>query len=122
MRLARFVFAGIPFALLATVLVAAFISGKWTGKAEEGPEWVFNFKSQDNKLTGTMVGADGKERPIEDGKLDLDTLSFSVKSEWQGTAIKLVMKGKVSSDQIELRVDTDDGAWGTDLILKRASK
>ena len=122
MRLERFVCAGVLFALLPTVLVAADISGKWTGKAEEGPEWVFNFKAQDNKLTGTMVGADGKERPIEDGKSDVDTLSFSVNSEWQGAAIKLVMKGKVSGDQINLRVDTDDGAWGTDVILKRASK
>jgi len=122
MRLSHLVCAGVLFALLSTLLVAAEISGKWTGKAEEGPEWVFNFKAQDNKLTGTMVGADGKERPIEDGKSDVDTLSFSVNSEWQGAAIKLMMKGKVSGDQINLRVDTDDGAWGTDVILKRASK
>jgi autotransporter translocation and assembly factor TamB len=107
---------------LASVLLAADISGKWASKGEEGPQWVFNFKVDGSKVTGTMQGTDGKERPINDGKLDGDALSFSVNSEWQGQAIKLVMKGKVAGEKIELRVDTDDGAWGTDLVLTRSSK
>ena len=107
---------------VASVLLAADISGKWAGKSEQGPDWVFNFKADGSKVTGTMQGADGKERPINDGKLEGDALSFSVDSEWQGQAIKLVMKGKVSGEKIELRVDTEDGAWGTDLVLTRSSK
>jgi hypothetical protein len=107
---------------VTSVLLAADISGKWAGKSEQGPDWVFNFKADGNKVTGTMQGADGKERPINDGKLEGDALSFSVDSEWQGQAIKLVMKGKVSGEKIELRVDTEDGAWGTDLVLTRSSK
>jgi hypothetical protein len=107
---------------VTSVLHAADISGKWAGKSEQGPEWVFNFKVDGSKVTGTMQGTEGKERPINDGKLEGDTLSFSVDSEWQGQAIKLVMKGKVSGEKIELRVDTEDGAWGTDLVLTRSSK
>jgi len=107
---------------VTSVLLAADISGKWAGKGEQGPEWVFNFKADGSNVTGTMQGADGKERPINDGKLEGDTLSFSVNSEWQGQAIKLVMKGRVSGEKIELRVDTEDGAWGTDLVLTRSSK
>jgi len=122
MRFCRFL--GLVFFLgtLTSVLLAADISGKWAGKSEEGPAWVFNFKADGSKITGTMQGADGKERPINDGKLEGDALSFSVNSEWQGQPIKLVMKGKVSGDKIELRVDTDDGAWGTDVVLTRASQ
>jgi len=108
--------------VLTPLLLAADISGKWEGKGEEGPHWVFNFKADGSKLTGTMLGSDGKERPINDGKLEGDALSFSVDSEWQGQAIKLVMKGKVSGEKIDLRVDTEDGAWGTDLVLTRAPK
>ena len=108
--------------VVTSVLVAADISGKWAGKGEQGPGWVFNFKADGSKVTGTMQGADGKERPINDGKLEGDTLSFSVNSEWQGQAIKLVMKGKVSGEKIELRVDTEDGAWGTDLVLTRSTQ
>ena len=107
---------------MTSVLLAADISGKWSAKAEQGPDWVFNFNADGGKVTGTLQGADGKERPINDGKLEGNALSFSVNSEWQGQAIKLVMKGKVSTEKIELRVDTDDGAWGTDLVLTRSSK
>jgi hypothetical protein len=107
---------------ITSVLLAADISGKWAGKGEQGPQWVFNFKADGSKVTGTMQGADGKERPINDGKLEGENLSFSVDSEWQGQAIKLVMKGKVSGEKIELRVDTEDGAWGTDLVLTRSSQ
>ena len=107
---------------LTSVLLAADISGKWSGKSEQGPDWSFNFKVDGSKVTGTMQAADAKERPINDGKLEGDALSFSVDSEWQGQAIKLVMKGKVSAEKIELRVDTDDGSWGTDLVLTRSAK
>jgi len=107
---------------VTSVLLAADISGKWAGKSEQGPDWAFNFKTDGSKVTGTMQATDGKERPINDGKLEGDALSFSVDSEWQGQAIKLVMKGKVSAEKIDLRVDTEDGAWGTDLVLTRSSK
>ncbi len=122
MRASRIVLSAVLLGVLTSLLFAADVNGKWSGKPEEGPEWVFNFKADGAKLTGTMVGADGKERAINDGKLGGDDLSFSVDSEWQGTAIKLVMKGKVAGEKINLRVDTDDGAWGTDLVLARAPK
>ena len=107
---------------LTPALAVVNISGKWTGRGEQGPDWVFKFKVDGSKVTGTMQGADGVERPINDGKLEGDALSFTVNSEWQGQAIKLVMKGKVSGEKIELRVDTEDGAWGTDLVLTRSTQ
>jgi hypothetical protein len=33
----------------------------------------------------------------------------------------LVFKGKVTGDEMQLRVDTKDGAWGTDLVAKRSA-
>ncbi|MGO9275866.1 MAG: hypothetical protein ACLQOO_37420 [Terriglobia bacterium] len=108
------------FAALTTCLYAADITGKWSD-APDHPQWTFNFKSDGATLTGTMVSQEGKELPIKDGKIEGDSLSFSVDSEWQGQPIKLVMKGKIAGDTIELRLDTADGAWGTDVTLKRAS-
>ncbi len=105
-----------------SLLYAADISGKWSGQGDQGPAWVFNFKVAGSAVTGTMQSGDDKERPISDGKLAGDDLSFTVNSEWQGNPIKLVMKGKVAGEKIELRVDTDDGAWGTDVTLTRAAK
>lgn len=122
MRLARIAGSVVLLGIMTSLLLGADVNGKWSGKSEEGPAWVFNFKTDGAKLAGTMAGADGKERPINEGKLEGDDLSFSVDSEWQGNAIKLVMKGKVAGEKINLRVDTDDGAWGTDLVLTRAPK
>ncbi len=68
-----------------------------------------------------MQGHDGKDRPINEGKLEGDDISFSVDSEWEGDALTLVFKGKVSPDEMQLRVDTKDGNWGTDLVAKRSA-
>jgi hypothetical protein len=121
MRLSRIVCFIFLSGFLTSVLLAANITGKWTGKSDEGSEWVFNFKSEGSKVTGTMLGAEGKEHPINEGKLEGDAISFSVDSEWQDQPIKLVVKGKVSGDEMQLRIDTDDGAWGTDIVVKRSS-
>ena len=121
MRVKRFAVVGLFLpGLLSSVLFAADISGKWTGESDQGPSFTFTFKTDNNKLSGTRLSMEGKELPIADGKLEGDNLSFSVASEWQGQPIKLVATGKVSGDQIQLHIGTDDGSWGTDAALKRA--
>lgn len=122
MRVTRCVVAGFFLsALLSSLLFAAGISGKWSGDSDQGPSFTFTFKTDGNKLTGAMLSREGKELPIADGKLDGDNLSFSVASEWQGQPIKLVATGKINGDQIQLHIGTDDGSWGTDTALKRAT-
>jgi len=106
-------------AALTAFLYAADISGKWTDAADH-PQWTFNFKSDGATLTGSMLSQEGKELPIKDGKVEGDSITFTVDSEWQGQPVKLVMKGKIAGDTIQLRLDTADGAWGTDVTLKRA--
>lgn len=120
MRFYRILGPLVLICVTASVLHAADISGKWTSESGQGPQWVFNFKTAGDTLSGTMQGTDGKARAINDGKLAGDTLSFSVDSEWQGQPVKLLMKGKISENKIDLRVDTDDGAWGTDVVLTRS--
>jgi hypothetical protein len=120
MRPARIVLFVFAFVCVTSLVFAADITGKWASKSAQGPQWVFNFKCEGSNVTGMMLGSDEKERPIKEGKLEGDDLSFSVDSEWQGQPITLVMKGKVSEEEIQLRVDTEDGAWGTDLDLVRS--
>jgi hypothetical protein len=121
MRIAGFMFCFMLFGCLTSPLWAADVTGKWTGQSESGPAWVFNLKSDGSKVTGTIQGNDGKDRPINEGKLEGSDISFAVDSEWQGNPITLVFKGKVSGDEMQLRVDTKDGAWGTDLAAKRSA-
>jgi autotransporter translocation and assembly factor TamB len=120
MRVSRLTFFFTLFGCLTSLLWAADVTGKWTADSEDGPAWVFNLKSDSGKVTGTMQGSDGKDRPVNEGKLEGDDISFSVESEWQGDPITLVFKGKISGDEMQLRVDTKDGDWGTDLTARRA--
>ena len=120
MRIARCIFGLVLFGCVTSLLWAADVTGKWNAESDNGPSWVFNLKSEGGKVTGTMQGSDGKERPISEGKLEGNDISFSVDSEYQGNPITLVFKGKVSGDEMQLRVDTKDGNWGTDLVAKRS--
>jgi len=121
MRIARFIFCLVLFGCLTSLLLAADVTGKWAAQSENGPSWIFNLKSEGSKVTGTIQGNDGKDRPVNEGKLEGSGISFSVDSEWQGNPITLVFKGKVSGDEMQLRVDTKDGNWGTDLVAKRSA-
>lgn len=69
MRISRILSLLFFVGTVTSVLLAADISGKWAGKGEQGPEWVLNFKADGSKITGTMQGADGKQRSFNDGKL-----------------------------------------------------
>jgi autotransporter translocation and assembly factor TamB len=122
MRISRVLLASIAMlvGMASLVFAATDISGQWKGTSDQGPEFTFNFKMDGAKLTGSMLSTEGKELPIQDAKLDGDNISFSVNSEWQGQPIKLVAKGKIAGDAIQLNIGTDDGAWGTDVDLKRA--
>ncbi|HEY6291268.1 MAG TPA: hypothetical protein VI455_06845 [Terriglobia bacterium] len=121
MRTARLFISLFLFAFLTFLLYGADVTGQWKSQAGDDPPFSFTLKSDGSAVTGTMVSTEGKDLPISDGKLDGDTISFSVASEWQGQPIKLVAKGKVAADQIQLHIGTDDGAWGTDTALKRSS-
>jgi hypothetical protein len=121
MHISRLVFCLVLFGSLTSLLYGADINGKWKSEAGNGPQWVFTFKAEGSKVTGAMQGAEGKERPINEGKLEGDAISFSVDSEWQGQPITLVFKGKVSGNEMQLRVDTKDGSWGTDIVAKRSA-
>ncbi len=121
MRVSRVIAFFFLCGFLTSFLYAADVTGKWSGGSDGGPQWVFNLKADGSKVTGTMAGSDGKARPLKEGKLDGDAISFSVDSEWQGEAITLVVKGKVTGGQMHLRIDREDGSWGTDADLKRSS-
>jgi hypothetical protein len=121
MRSLCFVFCLTLLGCLTSLLWGANVTGKWAAQSEDGPSWAFNLNSEGAKVTGTIQASDGKDRPIKEGKLEGSDLSFSVDSEWQGNPITLVFKGKVTGDEMRLRVDTKDGNWGTDLVAKRAA-
>jgi len=102
---------------IVSLLAAVDVTGKWKGAFAEG-ETVFTFKADGSDISGTMLGADGKEHPLK-GKIDGDKISFTVESEWQGNPVKLVAKGTISGDEMKLDMGTEDGSWGTSVTAKK---
>jgi hypothetical protein len=100
----------LPLAMLALALAAwaADISGTWKGAAQtpNGPiERTFNFKVDGNKLTGDTTSEVFGKSTIEDGKIDGDTISFTITVTYQGNEGKANYTGKVKGDQIDFTVE-----------------
>lgn len=114
----RMICAAGVFFLVATALVAADVSGKWSGEMpSRGGEMVkttFVFKADGDKLTGTMTGAQG-EVELQEGKLTGDQVSFSM----TGGNAKILFKGEVAGDEIKM-TRTREGGQGREFTLKRA--
>jgi hypothetical protein len=99
---------------------AADVTGKWKGPMEgTGADVVLELKADGSIVTGTMSDSEGKPRPITKGTLDGDKISLTVASEWQGNPITLVVSGTVSGDTMNLKIQTEDGSWGTGAVVKR---
>jgi autotransporter translocation and assembly factor TamB len=100
----------LPLAILALAVVAsaADISGTWKGTAQSanGPiERTFNFKVDGNKLTGDTTSEVFGKSTIEDGKIDGDTVTFTITVNYQGNEGKVNYTGKVNGDQIDFTVE-----------------
>jgi hypothetical protein len=94
--------------LLAAAAFAADVTGKWTGQVPgrggEAREATFMFKVDGDKLTGTMSGPQG-DRPISEGKVTGDTISFAV----EGQRGKQVYTGTVAGDEIKFKREGGQG-------------
>ena len=112
----------LALAACAASAPAADVTGKWKGPMEgTGADVVLDLKANGANVTGTMSDSEGKPRPITKGSLDGDKISLTVASEWQGNPVTLLVTGTVSGDTMNLKIQTEDGAWGTDAVLKRSS-
>lgn len=109
--------------LAAMLLAGADVTGTWKGSFDYNGQNVpltFQMKSSDGVVTGTVDGLPTPNVEIKEGKIDGDDLSFSVNIEYQGNPVKLLLKGKVSGDQIKFDMGTDDGSWSTQLTAKKS--
>jgi hypothetical protein len=103
------VLAGILVLLVLSVTAyAADVDGTWNGVVQ-GPMGdfpvQFKFKADGAKLTGSTMGFDGAEVPIQDGKIDGNTITFSVTFDFGGMPFMLSYKGIVSPDEIKMSGD-----------------
>jgi hypothetical protein len=100
---------------LTAVMTAAEVTGKWKGPIEGTEhEAVFTLKAEGSDITGTMAGPEGKDFPLKG-----ENISFAVDSEWQGSPVKLLLKGTVAGDEMKLEIATEGGEWSSTITAKR---
>jgi hypothetical protein len=99
------------------------VSGSWKGTFDFNGDTVplvIKLKSAAGVVTGTIEGLQTSPAEIHEGKIDGDTVSFWVNSDYQGQTYKLVYKGKITADQIKFSFGTEDGSWGTELTATKS--
>jgi hypothetical protein len=105
--------------------LAADVTGTWKWTVEFGGEAMersVKLKQDGDKLTGTYVGRDGAETPIEDGKVSGDKISFKVTREFGGNKVVLTYTGKLTDDTIkgETKFERDGETQSREWEAKRA--
>jgi hypothetical protein len=100
---------------------------KWSstfGKDKKSFEQTLKLKLEGDKLTGALVGRDGKDVAIEDGKFANDEVSFKVTRTRNDKSFTIKYSGKVSGDTIKGKTEFDFGgkAQSRDWEAKRAKE
>ena len=101
--------------IFATSLLAADVTGAWTGEVKlptgQALPFVAHLKQDGSKITGKLDGINGApDVEIVNGKIDGDTITFSGVRQIQGAAVKFNYTGKVAGDTIDFKIVRDDGA------------
>jgi hypothetical protein len=100
------------------------VAGNWKGSFEfQGTNvaLTIHLAAVGSALTGTIEGLPTTPAEIHDGKIDGDTVTFWVNSEYEGNTYKLIYKGKVAADGIKFTFGTEDGSWGSELMATKSS-
>lgn len=96
-------------ALCASAALAADISGNWKATAE-GPngsmERTFTFKVDGDKVTGETTSSMLGKSTITDGKIEGDTVTFSITANFGGNDMKITYKGKIGGNEIHFTSST----------------
>jgi hypothetical protein len=101
---------------------AVDLTGQWKGEWDfngNQMQAVFDLKTSGSTVSGTVNMGLGPTE-IHDGKVEGDSVSFWINSEYQGQTYTLQYKGKVAGGQISFDFGIADGSWGSGVTVKKA--
>ena len=106
--------------------LAADDSGNWKATAADGPngalERTFALKVDGTRLTGETLSAFTGKSTIEDGKINGDNVTFTIKAKIQDNDVILSYKGKViSKDEIKFTSQIGDTGQSIEWLAKRTN-
>ena len=109
---------------LSFVAAAADVSGKWTaevpGRGGQAATNTFTFKTSGSKLEGSVTNQRG-DTPITDGKVEGDNISFAQVMSFGGNDVKIMFKGVVKGDTIEMTREVEGRGGPTTFTAKKAN-
>lgn len=100
--------------LMSVAAWAASLDGTWIvktpGRDGATTDVTYTFKTEGSKITGTIAGGRGGDRPIKDGKVEGDNFEFSVERPGRngGDAMVVTYKGRVTGDTISFSTQMGD--------------
>jgi hypothetical protein len=98
-------------------------TGTWKGAFDfQGTNvpLTFHLTAAGGTLTGTVEGLPASPLEIHEGKVDGNTVTFTVTTDYQGSPVRLVYKGTVTAEGIKFSFGTEDGSWGTELTATKS--
>jgi len=106
MNTKRWMQAAVLVVALAAFAFAADVTRTWTATFDTqvgSQEYTFVFKQEGAKLTGVAKSAFAKaETPITEGTVNGDDIAFVENLNYEGMPLRIVYKGKISGNTIEL--------------------
>jgi hypothetical protein len=99
------------------------VTGTWKGSFDsQGTTFslTLHLTGAAGMVTGTVEGLPTTPAEIHEGKLDGDTVSFWLNTDYMGQKYKLIYKGKLSAGKIAFTLGIDDGSWSTDMTATKA--
>lgn len=110
---------------LAVAAFGADVTGRWngslTGRDGNTRNLDFTFKANGDTLTGSVVGPMGNSAPISEGKINGDDIAFTVVFSLNGNQLKMTYSGKVSGDEMRLKVQREGAPRATEMLLKKVT-
>ena len=112
----------ILIAALSTAALASDISGTWKATAD-GPngamERTFVFKVDGNKVTGETTSSLMGKSTITDGKVEGDTVTFTITAKLQDNEMKLTYTGKIKDNEIVFQSSAGGGGQSIEWHAKK---
>lgn len=106
---------------------AADTSGTWKGNFDfQGTSvpLTFHLTVAGSAVTGTVEGLPTTPADIHHGKVNGDTMTFWVDTDYQGQEYKLLFTGKTSpaADEVAFTLETEDGNWSAQMTATRSAE
>ena len=111
-------------AAAAPAPVPADVNGTWKGTFDLNgtpTELTFHLKSSGSTVTGTIERAGAPPMELHEGKVEADTVSFWITTDYQGETYTVVYKGKVTAGQIDFDFGTADQSFSAQVTAKKTS-